>query len=203
VQRSALGALWLALLTQLTWFALNGPTAYGVTVTAILLVFAVRYGRWLWLTVVVRMLMSAGFLLSVADRLGLLGGPGTSGTSWGDFEHFVDYTRSISTFLPASWATTLAVLATAAESTLGLALLLGAWPRLAALGAAALLLVFGVSMTLSVPAAEQFHYCVFPLAAGMLLLSTSNRYPLSLTALTARIAATRRGDLEPTASPTR
>jgi hypothetical protein len=46
--------------------------------------------------------------------------------------------------------------------------------------------VFGMSMSLSVPAAEQFRYCVFPLAAAMLLLSTCPRYPLSLDALLAR-----------------
>lgn len=202
MRRFGLGALCLALLVQVTWFILHGPDAYSASVTAILLVFAVSRGRWPWMTVVVRILMSGGFLLSVADRLGLLGGPGTAGTSWGDFHHFIDYTREISTFLPAGWAPTLAVLATVAESTLGLALLLGVRPRLVAFGAAALLCVFGLSMTLSVPAADQFHYCVFPLAAGMLLLSASTRYPLSLEALAARVSARRRADAEPAASPT-
>lgn len=48
-----------------------------------------------------------------------------SGVSWGDFARFVDYTRSMTTFLPGSLAPTLAVLATVAEVTLGTALLLG------------------------------------------------------------------------------
>gem|GEM_PF-5869049 len=59
------------------------------------------------------------------------------------------------------------------------------------LGATALLSVYGLSMTLSVPAADRFQYCVFPLAVAMPLLATSKLYPLNIKALLAR---TRRDD---------
>ncbi|MGI8591917.1 MAG: hypothetical protein ACR2M5_13205, partial [Nakamurella sp.] len=65
-----------------------------------------------------------------------------------------------------------AVLATIAEIILGVALLLGIRLQLAALAAAPLLAIYGTSMTISLPAAEQFHYDVFVLCAGMLTLAT-------------------------------
>lgn len=100
-----------------------------------------------------------------------------SGVSWGDFARFVDYTRSMTTFLPGSLAPTLAVLATVAEVTLGTALLLGIPLRLSALAAALLLGIYGTSMMILLPPAEQFHYNVFVLSAGM--LASRNRSPFT------------------------
>lgn len=102
-----------------------------------------------------------------------------SGVSWGDFARFVDYTRSMTTFLPGSLAPTLAVLATVAEVTLGTALLLGIPLRLSALAAALLLGIYGTSMMILLPPAEQFHYNVFVLSAGMLAVATVHRSPLT------------------------
>ncbi len=101
-------------------------------------------------------------------------------TSWGDFAHFVAYTRTMTTFLPAGLAAPLAVLATVAEITLGVALLLGMRLRLAALGSAVLLAIYAVCMTITLPLAQQFHYTVFVLATCMLTLATLDGTPLTL-----------------------
>jgi uncharacterized membrane protein YphA (DoxX/SURF4 family) len=146
----------------------------------------VLHGRQRWLTVVVRVVMAAEFLLAVADRFGWLGPAGAPGVSWGDFGHFVAYTRSMSTFLPGGTASTLAVLATVAELALGLALLVGLRLRLAALASAALLTVYAVLMIVTLPAAEQFHYNVLVLAAAMLTLATADRLPLTVDGLAGR-----------------
>jgi len=193
MKKRASVALGLALSAQTTWVALNGAVLHrapgvdlaGEVILVSFVAFAFLRERrgWSWLSVVVRWLVAAEFLLAVGDRFGLLGPPGASGVSWGDFDHFVDYTRSVASFLPASLAPTLAVLATAAEITLGLALLLGVRLRSAALGAAVLLLVYGASMSVSLPAAEQFHYNVFVLGTGMATLATLDRRPLTLEGL--------------------
>lgn len=85
----------------------------------------------------------------------------------------------MTTFLPGSLAPTLAVLATVAEVTLGTALLLGIPLRLSALAAALLLGIHGTSMMILLPPAEQFHYNVFVLSAGMLAVATVHRSPLT------------------------
>src|SRR5437016_11159934 len=41
-----------------------------------------------------RFALGASFLSAVADRFGLWGPHGAKNVSWGDFAHFVEYTRS-------------------------------------------------------------------------------------------------------------
>jgi uncharacterized membrane protein YphA (DoxX/SURF4 family) len=193
MKRYAFAALWTALIIQVCWTLLNGILwhrtpgidAVGLVLTASFVVFAVGYGRRRWLAVLARVLMAAEFLLAVCDRFGVFG-PVGGGVSWGDFAHFVAYTRTVASYAPARVAPVLAILATIAEIGLGLALLLGVRTRLAALGATGLLLIYGVSMTVSMPAAEQFHYAVFVLCAGMLALSTVDTTAVSVDGLTAR-----------------
>jgi uncharacterized membrane protein YphA (DoxX/SURF4 family) len=193
MKRWAFVALWVALVVQICWTLLNdalwhrtpGVDAVGFVLIGSFAVFAAGYGRLRWLAVPVRLVMAAEFLLAVCDRFGVLG-PAGNGVSWGDFAHFVTYTRTVASYAPASVVPALAVLATIAEAGLGLALLLGVRTRLAALGSAGLLLVYGVSMTVSMPAAEQFHYVVFVLCAGMLALSTVDASALSVDGLAAR-----------------
>ena len=198
VQRFAPSILWLVLAVQMTWVILNsfflhrspGLDVLGVIILLTFIAFAARHQhpRWRWMAVIVRALMAADFLLAVADRFGVLGPPGAPGVFLGDFAHFVDYTRSVASFLPGSLAPTLAVLATIAEVSLAMALLLGFRLRLAAYGAALLLSVYGTSMMISLPVAEQFHYNVFLLAAGMLTLSLA-RSPLTVDAALTKLGS--------------
>ncbi|MDQ2738120.1 MAG: DoxX family membrane protein [Actinomycetota bacterium] len=195
--------LRVVLAAQAGWLVLNGLVLHhrpgldplGAVITGCIAVFTLGYRRWAWTTVLVRVVMALDFLLAVADRFRLLGRPGSPGVSWGDFTHFVTYTRSVARFAPVSWAPTLAVAATAAELSIGVALLLGARLRLAALAAAALLAVYGISMSISLPPAQQFHYNVFLLCAAMLALSLLDS-PLSIDRLFQRsqLSPALRGD---------
>ena len=65
----------------------------------------------------------------------------------------------------------LAWAATAAELGLGLALVLGLWPRLVALGSAVLLALFGLAMALSLGIKSPLDYSVFSASAAALLLA--------------------------------
>lgn len=125
-----------------------------------------------WITALLRAVIGLEFVLSVADRFGLLGPPG-HGVSWGDFAHFVAYTRQVNSFLPASSAPLLAVLATIAESAVGLALVLGFRTSYTARAAAVLLGLFGSAMVASGLIAAQFFYGVFVLAAAAWVVSES------------------------------
>lgn len=125
----------------------------------------------------VRVALSAAFLSAVADRFGLWGSPGQRNVSWGDFPQFIQYTAQINSFLPASVAPTLAWAATAGEFTLGIALLLGVWPRLVAAGSAALLALFGLAMTASLGVKPPLDYSVFSASAGALLLAVHQLRP--------------------------
>ena len=66
----------------------------------------------------------------------------------------------------------LAWAATAAELCLGLALVLGVWRRAVALASAALLLIFGGAMALSLGIRSPLDYSVFSASAAALLLAT-------------------------------
>ena len=110
-------------------------------------------------------------LSAVADRFGLWGPPGAANVSWGDWPHFVAYTAKVNSFLPAMIAPAVAIVATAAEALLGVALLLGVFPRAVALASFALLALFAGAMTLSFGIKAPLNYSVFVDAAAALMLS--------------------------------
>lgn len=140
---------------------------------------AVRPAAWLeYLSVLyVRVALGAAFLSAVADRFGLWGSPGQRNVSWGDFPQFIQYTAHVNSFLPAGVAPTLAWAATAGELTLGIALLLGVWPRLIAASSAALLALFALAMTASLGVKQPLDYSVFSASAGALLLAVHQLRP--------------------------
>ena len=126
-----------------------------------------------------RLALAVTFLSAVADRFGMWGPPGASSVSWGDWSHFVAYTAKVNSFLPAVLAPTLAVIATAAESVLGVALILGVFTRPVAWASTILLVLFAGAMTLSFGIKAPLNYSVFvDLAAAFALgawPATANR----------------------------
>ncbi len=112
-----------------------------------------------------RIALGSAFLSAVGSRLGLYGGPS------GHFTRFIQYTAEVNSFMPAASIPTLAVCATIAESTLGILLILGLWPRWVALGAAALLAIFATAMAISFGIKSPMDYSVFSASSGALLLS--------------------------------
>lgn len=75
-----------------------------------------------------RIALSTAFLSAVADRFGLMGGPGAENIAWGAWQPFVDYTATLLFFMPAGLVSASAIMATVAEVVLGLWLLLWPWP---------------------------------------------------------------------------
>jgi putative oxidoreductase len=73
--------------------------------------------------------------------------------------------------MPASTIPFLAWAATAAELSLGLALVLGVWLRWVALGSSALLVLFGTAMAISFGTKSPLDYSVFSASAAALLVA--------------------------------
>jgi putative oxidoreductase len=192
-RRLASLALWITLVIEAAWLCLErvrhhagwDRLAQPVVFLAVFAVLAILRGRLAWYPLIIRIFFAYEFGSAVADRLGWFGPPG-SGVSWGDFAHFVAYTHRVNAFLPLSFAFPLAVLATIAESTFTVTLLFGICTRLAGLGAAILLLLFGSAMTASGLAQGQFDYAVFLLAAGAWYLSAIDPTWLSVDRCLAR-----------------
>jgi putative oxidoreductase len=155
---------------------------YPIVVTALFAGLMFTNGRWRRLNAILRIVLGLAFLLSVADRFGLMGGPGSPGVSWGNYAHFVAYTQQVNSFLPGSWAPMLGVLATLCEAIIGNALLLGISTRKAVLAALGLLLIFGTAMSISLGLDSHFPYAVVVLASGAWFLSMSNCTAWSLEA---------------------
>ena len=113
-----------------------------------------------------RVALGCAFLSAVAARFGL----------WRDrgphpFAQFIHYTAEVNAFLPSSWAPYLAVAATIAESTLGLALLAGIKPRRSGIAAAILLALFAIAMSISGGIKSAFDSSVFSASAAALLVA--------------------------------
>lgn len=114
-----------------------------------------------------RAALGAAFLSTVADRFGLWGKYG----GWGNFANFTHYTAQVNSFMPVFMIPFLAWAATAAELSLGIALILGIWPRWVAFGAATLLFLFGTAMAISFGVKSPLDYSVFSASAGAVLLA--------------------------------
>jgi putative oxidoreductase len=115
-----------------------------------------------------RIALGAAFLSGIADRFGLYWG---RNVGYGDFAGFVRYTAKVNSFMPSATIPFLAWAATVAELSLGLALVLGLWPRWAALGSALLLAIFGTAMAISFGIKSPMDYSVFSASAGAVLLA--------------------------------
>ena len=113
-----------------------------------------------------RIALGAAFLSGIASRFGLYG----KNVGYGNFANFVKYTAEVNSFMPAFSIPFLAWSATAAELVLGIALILGVWPRWVALGSAALLALFGITMAMSFGIKSPLDYSVFSASAAAVLL---------------------------------
>ncbi len=122
-----------------------------------------------WVRLYARLALGAAFLSGVAARFGLWG----SRSSWKNFADFTRYTAEVNAFMPAWTIPFLAWAATAAELSLGLALVLGLWPRAAALGSALLLALFATAMAISFGIKEPLDYSVYSASAAALMLAFS------------------------------
>jgi len=127
-----------------------------------------------------RLALGIGYLVPALDRLGAWGKNGQSGISWGDWDHFIQYAKEVMSFIPPSLVTVFAVIATLAEISFGILLLIGKWTRSAALGSGILALLFAISMAVSFGIVSPLSYSVFTVSAASFLLATIDKYNWSL-----------------------
>ncbi|WP_051289024.1 hypothetical protein [Mycobacterium sp. URHD0025] len=121
-------------------------------------------------TVFARLALALAFLSAVADRFGLWGPAGTPNVAWGNFESFTAYVHVLAPYLTGGLLHLTAWLATVAEVTLAVGLLLGVGLRWVSFGSAALLAVFGISMFVFAGFETPFSASVFTAVAAALLL---------------------------------
>ncbi len=115
-----------------------------------------------------RISLSAGFLSATADRFGFWS---KEISVWGNWENFVAYTKVLNPLLPVSIIPVLAIIATGLEIVLGIFLLTNFKTELIAKLSGFLLLLFGISMLISVGIKPSLDYSVFTASAGAFALS--------------------------------
>ncbi|GAB3986653.1 hypothetical protein GCM10028807_04530 [Spirosoma daeguense] len=115
-----------------------------------------------------RLSLSTGFLSASADRFGLWP---SALSAWGNWENFINYTKTLLPFLPSGMVTISAVATTILEMLFGIALLTNFKTSWVTKGSCALLLLFGFSMAFSVSIKAPFDYSVFTCASAAFALS--------------------------------
>lgn len=120
-----------------------------------------------WGAVYARVALGAAFLSAVAARFGLWHGK----FAFSYFAGFIQYAGQVNSFLPAAVIPLVAWTATVAETSLGVLLILGLWPRLVSLAAAILLAMFGTAMAISFGLQSPMDYSVFSASGAAVLLS--------------------------------
>ena len=120
-----------------------------------------------WGSLYARLALGAAFLSAVASRFGLWQGK----PSLEHFAGFIQRTAEVNSFMPAATIPFLAWAATVSEILLAILLIAGLWPRVASLGAAILLAMFGTAMTISLGIKEPLDASVFSASAAAALLA--------------------------------
>ncbi len=123
-----------------------------------------------WAGLAVRLALAAAFLSAVADRFGLWGPPGSAGVAWGSIEKYESYVGVLSWFAPASFVPVLGWIATIAEITIAIGLLIGWQLRWFALAASLLLLSFAGAMFGALGPKPPLDYSVLSAATAAFLL---------------------------------
>ena len=95
-----------------------------------------------------RLALGLGFIFPVMDRIGWLGAAGSGKATWGDWQHFIEYTNTLLSFLNHTMANIAGLLATVAEVTFGLFLIVGFKIKFTARGGALLTLFFAFCMAI-------------------------------------------------------
>lgn len=114
-----------------------------------------------------RFALGAAFLSAVAGRFGL----------WDrtfdakHFANFLEYAGEVLAFMPKTTIPYLAWAATVCETSFGILLLLGLWPRWVSLGSAILLAMFGSAMAISLGLKSPMDYSVYSASGAAVLLA--------------------------------
>lgn len=128
---------------------------------------------------ILRVVLGITILSAVADRFGLWGAPGDPGVAWGNWDNFIAYTQTLNPFASKSVAAILGILATFFEIIFGICLIIGFKTRIIALGTSALMLLFALSMAISISIKAPFDYSVLTSSAAALLLAAIGKTSFS------------------------
>jgi hypothetical protein len=121
-----------------------------------------------------RCAISLSFLSAVADRFGLWG---KDRSAWGNWENFLSYTHLINPWFPDKLIGTIGAIATGAEILFAVCLLIGYRTETFAKLSGLLLLIFGLSMSLSSGIKGALDYSVFSASAAAFALGLmKNKY---------------------------
>lgn len=123
-----------------------------------------------------RIALGTALLSAVSDRLGLWG----ANAAWGNWENFEAYTRQLTFFLPPILSKVSAYAATILETAFGILLIIGLKTRLTANLTGVLLLLFALSMSVSLGVKSALDYSVWVGSAGAFLLATQRQFPFSI-----------------------
>ena len=113
-----------------------------------------------------RIALGAAFLSAVASRFGLW----ERTLDLKHFANFIQYAAEVNSFMPPAAIPFIAWAATVAETSLGILLILGAWPRWVSLASAILLAMFGTAMAISFGVKSPMDYSVFSASGAAVLL---------------------------------
>jgi uncharacterized membrane protein YphA (DoxX/SURF4 family) len=133
-----------------------------------------------------RLALGLAFLSAVADRFGLLGGPGSTNVSWGNLQNYQTYVATLNPFVPETLIPLVGWLATIGEIVAGVALIIGFRVREVAILSGLLLLGFGLGMTIGTGFKRALDFSVFAASGGAFLLAALSDSPFSLDALLRR-----------------
>ena len=114
-----------------------------------------------------RLAVGTAFLSAVASRFGLW----DRTLDLKHFANFMQYAAEVNSFLPKAWIPFVAWAATIAETSCGILLMLGVWPRWVSLASAILLAMFGTAMAISFGIKSALDYSVFSASAAAVLLT--------------------------------
>ena len=120
-----------------------------------------------WVELYARVALGAAFLSAVASRFGVWDGT----LDLIHFSGFLEYTAEVNAFMPPVTVPFLAWAATVAETSLGILLISGVWPRWVALASAILLAMFATAMAMSLGLKSPMDYSVFSASAAAGLLA--------------------------------
>jgi putative oxidoreductase len=127
-----------------------------------------RKANWKRIGVVyARLALGAAFLSAVSERFGLWDGT----FDLKHFADFVEYAGQVLSFMPKASVPYLAWAATVCETSLGILLVVGLWPRWVALASAVLLAMFGTSMAISLGLRSPMDYSVYSASSAAVLLA--------------------------------
>lgn len=114
-----------------------------------------------------RIAIAVTMLSAVADRFGLWG----KNSTWGNWQNFEKYTAELTFFLPAVLSKFSAYAATSLEIILPVMLILGFKTKIAAIATGILLLIFALSMSISLGIKAPLDYSVWVGSAAAFLLA--------------------------------